>query len=138
VAPEAHRRLKAVEAIGVLTGLGNFLKWFISRYDHAESAALASIRKDLKNIMADLKATRDELKALVPIVEELAGDIKELDAKVTELQQNSDPATIQEIADLTASLKGTLRKAADVVPEADIPTDGEPTEPEPPAEPTGR
>lgn len=81
--------------------------------------------------MPTLKETAEQLKALVPIVTELAGDVKELDALVKQLQENSDPATIEEMAAVIASMQTELRAAADVVPEVEEPTEPE----EPPTEP---
>lgn len=81
--------------------------------------------------MPTLKETAEQLKALVPIVMELAGDVKELDALVKQLQENSDPATIEEMAAVIASMQAELRAAADVVPEVEEPTEPE----EPPTEP---
>lgn len=76
--------------------------------------------------MPTLKETNEQLKALVPIVTELAEDVNELDAMVKKLEENSDPATIQEMADTVAAMKAELRKAADVVPEtAPPPPDGD-------------
>ncbi len=134
---------------GSLPGLGDFLKWFIKRYDRLSGCDPNAIRKDLKVIMGKLdnvgqqidqntaKADKAFAEIRKALDEALASQItqEELDAAVQaakDAQKNEDDtaldAELQTLSEKIASQNASLQKLDDIVPD--------PSEPEPSPEPS--
>jgi uncharacterized protein (DUF3084 family) len=153
--PAKKSKSKAAKTERFLTtstgGLGDFLKWFIDRYDRGYAAELCKIRKELvimqeklnqvgskidqntakaDKAFAEIRAALDEALEAQITQEELDAAVEAAKAAQKSESESEMDAALQPILDKLSAQESALQKLDDIVPDA-------PTEPpvEPPTEP---